>query len=367
MDRIQKTDRTEKIRMTTFSFADFTRVLLKNKWTIISMTIGVMFITGVISFLLPKRYKATVTLIISESKMGSDSVISNYFNPRFYYTFEGMVKNKRLVQQGLKEYSLDKAPYNLKVDDLIDSVKVALKRNTRLINLSVEFNDSEIASKLANFIAEEAVKLNMKLNEEESKRETEFMKKQVSEVAHSMRKNEQILKDYKQKAAIKEIETDVETLLYSKADLKLRRLDAEVKKAEMSAVPKTVKIEKTEPEKSIKEIDALIISLDKMIIDIEKDLDGKQKLLAERELRLEALMTLFDADQVSYRNINTRSGQNAIKVSEKFQQIRIVDPALPPFYAEWPRKKLLVIIAGGLAFLIICAYSILREQLKYSE
>ena len=356
------------MEMPGFSFTDFVRVLLKNKKLIITSTIVVMIITAAVSFILPKKYQATTTLLISESKMGIDGVLSNYFNPRFYYTFEGLVKNKDLALRAMDKFDLDKPPYELKVETFLEQVHVGLVRNTRLIKLSVDFSDPALAARLANFIAQEAVNLNLEINRQDAVRATEFMQNQVKTIAESMRENEEQLKEYKKKAKIKELETDVETLLYTKADLKLRRLDAQVKKAELlSSSEKASDKESSQTPPTLEELNALVASLDQMIAEVVKELEEKQKLLAERELKIEELMTLFDADQSSYRRINIRYGENATRVMEKFQEIRIIDPAVPPYYAEWPRKKLLTLIAGALAFLISCAYALLREQIRASS
>ena len=346
--------------MPTFSFAEFIRVLVKNARTIIVVTLVVMIITAGVSFILPKKYKATTTLLISESKMGIDGVLSNYFNPRFYYTFEGLVKNKALALEAMDKFNLDEEPYDLQVESLLEQIQVGLVRNTRLIRLSVNFEDAELAANLANFIASQSVKLNEELKQEEANQARMFMIEQVQDVARDMKETRMTLQEYKNKAKIKELETDVETLLYTKADLRLRRMDAMVRKAEIKAGP----VKKDENSSSVEEINALITSLDEMLKKVEDELEEKQKLLAERESTLENLMTLFDANQTSYRRINTRYGENATRVKEKFQHIRIIDPAVPPYYAEWPKKKLLTIIAGALAFIISCGYALLREQLR---
>ncbi|OQB23168.1 MAG: cryptic autophosphorylating protein tyrosine kinase Etk [candidate division BRC1 bacterium ADurb.Bin183] len=349
-----------------FTFTDMTRILLKNIRGILAATIIVMLLTAVGSLLMQKKYKASATLLINESKMGIDGVISNYFNPRFYYTFEGLVKNKELVRRAIKKFNLDKKPYELSVEAVLENVHVALVRNTRLINLTVDFPDPILAAEIANFIAQEAVALNMVINNTDAVRAREFMSAQVNAVAESMKANEINLREYKQQAKIKELETDVETLLYNKADLSLRRSDALIKKAELEAAGKTAGTVSSSggAATSIQELDALIASLDKMISEVEKTLDEKQKLLAERELRIEALLALFDADQTSYAKINTRMGENSTRVSEKFQEIRIIDSAIPPHYPEWPRKKLMVIIAGVLAFLFSCAFALMKEQMR---
>lgn len=349
-----------------FTFTDMARILLKNIWGIIAATLIVMILTGVGSLFLQKRYKASATLLINESKMGIDGVISNYFNPRFYYTFEGLVKNKDLVRRAIKKFNLDKKPYELTVEAVLENVQVALVRNTRLINLTVEFPDPVLAADIANFIAQEAVAQNTEINNTDASRAREFMAAQVNAVAESMKANEKNLREYKQQAKIKELETDVETLLYNKADLSLRRSDALIKKAELEAAGKTSGTVASSggAATSIQELDALVASLDKMIADVEKSLDEKQKLLAEREIRIEALLALFDADQTSYGRINTRLGENSTRVSEKFQEIRVIDPAIPPYFPEWPRKKLMVIIAGVLAFLLSCAFALMKEQIR---
>ncbi len=329
---------------------------------IISITLVVMILAGAVSFFLPKTYRASTTLLISESKMGIDGVISNFFNPRFYYTFEGLVKNKKLLKEAMIKFGLDKAPYNLKMESFLEMVNVGLVRNTRLITLSVELDDPVKAADIANHIASEAVALNGRINMDDAGSAMRFMKEQVASVGADLTRSEQTLMEYKAQSRIKELETDVETLLYTKADLNLRRLDAEVRKREIAALGAASDSD-AQPV-TVAQLDALIESLDEMLSKVEADLEEKQKILAERELRIEKLLTLFDADQTSYRRVNTRLGENPTRVTEKFQEIRVIDPAIPPYYPEWPKKKLLVIIAGGLAFLAACAFALLREQIQ---
>ena len=329
---------------------------------IICITLVVMILAGAVSFFLPKTYRASTTLLISESKMGIDGVISNFFNPRFYYTFEGLVKNKKLLKEAMVKFGLDKAPYNLKMESFLEMVNVGLVRNTRLITLSVELDDPVKAADIANHIASEAVTLNGRINMDDAGSAMRFMKEQVASVGADLTRSEQTLMEYKAQSRIKELETDVETLLYTKADLNLRRLDAEVRKREIAALGAASDSD-AQPVTAA-QLDALIASLDEMLSKVEADLEEKQKILAERELRIEKLLTLFDADQTSYRRVNTRLGENPTRVTEKFQEIRVIDPAIPPYYPEWPKKKLLVIIAGGLAFLAACAFALLREQIQ---
>ncbi len=429
----------------TFSFIDIIKVLIKRWKQILIGTLTTAIITAVISLIIPRSYKATASLIIWESKIGSDGVLSNYFNPRYYYTFEGLVKNKDLAQKVINKFNLQSKPYEMNIDDFLENVSVALLRNSKVIELNVYFPDAQKAADIANFLASESVELNNSLNVMDIHNSRATISNQLEEARKNLLDSETTLAEFKAIARTKELETEIEILLYKLADLEIRHLDISLKIDSQNASNLDVEIEKAKKAlqeyktssnieilandmESLKEIrkelqkkkntdqsaEKLIDQNEKQIAELEKDLSEKelkytilqdnfdkirnsfkssedksvevlkkeiksieektsetkqmliekQKLLAEYETQLETKTLKYETDQQLFKKIKSKYEESALKISEKSQDIRIIDHAHTPSYADYPKKKLMVIIASVMAFLAFCLLFLIKERIS---
>lgn len=433
----------------SFSLIDVLKILIKKWKSIITGTLIAAVITAIVSFIIPKTYKATASLIIWESKIGSDGVLSNYFNPRYYYSFEGIVKNKDLAYKVIKKFNLDAAPYDMTTDDLLENIKVSLLRNSKVIELNVYFKDADKSAQIANFLADEAVELNNQLNIKDVLDSRITINNQLMEAKKNLDESEKKLADFKAFARTKELETEIEILLYKLADLEIRNLDLSIKadskknedideqikdakkaleefrtssKIEMLSTDiealkdirkdllnkisvatgeeknrlekhlsdneqqissiesvlseKEIKyttlqdnfdrlrnILKNSDDKSLSSLKKEIKSIENKTSDTKTLLAQKQKLLAERETQLETLTLKYETDQQLFKKIKSKYEEATLKIAEKSQDIRIIDHAHTPTYPEYPKKKLMVIIASVLAFLSLCIFFLIKERL----
>lgn len=329
-----------------FNFIDVLQILLKKRKPIIIGTLIAAVITLAIGFIIPKSYKASASMIISESKTGSDGVLSNYFNPRYYYTFEGVVKNKDIAKKVIEKFGLDKEPYEMSVDDFIENIKVSLLRNSKLIELDVFFNDASKAAEIANYLAKEAVELNNSMNITDVEESRNTINEQLESARKNLEVSEKKLADYKAFARVKELETEIEILLYKLADLEIRNLDLSLKSEDAKTKSKELR------------------NIDEKTSDTKTALIEKQKLLAERETQLETLTLKYETDQQLYKKIKSKFEESILKISEKSQEIRIVDHAYAPAYPEYPKKKLMTMIASVLAFIALCLFYLIKERLS---
>jgi capsular polysaccharide biosynthesis protein len=97
------------------------------------------------------------------------------------------VDNDALIDESLKKFKLDKAPYNLSADLFRrkNYLDVRAPKSTRLLELSIEFPDARLAADLANEVAQGAVRYNEKLNASDTVATQEFLKKQLDAAMHA--------------------------------------------------------------------------------------------------------------------------------------------------------------------------------------
>jgi uncharacterized protein involved in exopolysaccharide biosynthesis len=61
--------------------------------------------------------------------------------------------------------------------------------------------------------------------------------------------------------------------------------------------------------------------------------------------------------------IQTAHSEAALRLEEKHQGLVVISRAIPPHYAEFPKKKLLTILAAAVAFVVVCAWVVTRKNL----
>jgi protein tyrosine kinase modulator len=156
---------------------------LKGHWRWILVGTGLCTLASLgVSLLLPKVYRATTNLLVSESKIGPGTEL-----PAWQYatlpTYEPFVDNDELIQRAIERFHLDQTPYDLDVDSFRrrDILDVRALKSTRLLEINVEFPDSRLAAGLANFFAQGAAEINSNLNVTGTSDSRSLLAKQLKE------------------------------------------------------------------------------------------------------------------------------------------------------------------------------------------
>lgn len=138
----------------------------------------------VISLLMPKIYRATTYVLVSESKIGSAPA-----TPSWQYallpTYVPFVDNDELLSRAIEHFQLDRPPYSLtphrfRARSYLD---VSIPKSTRLLEVSVEFPDAQLAAGLANYLAQTAVEFNTRMNAEDTQNTQMFLKQRMDQAA----------------------------------------------------------------------------------------------------------------------------------------------------------------------------------------
>jgi capsular polysaccharide biosynthesis protein len=136
-----------------------------------------------VSSSLPRIYRATTHLLVSESRIGQPAENTNLQQMAMMPTFVPFVDNDALIEESLKKLGLDQPPYKLTVDHFRrgNYLDVRVPKSTRLLELNVEFRDARLAANLANEIAQAAVRFNDKLNAADTVATQQFLKRQLDQ------------------------------------------------------------------------------------------------------------------------------------------------------------------------------------------
>lgn len=366
------------------------------------------------------RYKSVASLMMTPSKLG-ERIMQRPVIP--IRTYEAFLTYPGLLEKMIEKYELRKSPYKFRYpQDLLERIKVSYIMDTALLEIHVQLEDPQVAADIANELAEYAISTVSRLVEIEQSSSTEKIdeqsQKSYQDTLHyknlylqSLQRNlkpyhMQILNNFMSMYA-----TDMqqkETLDASIIELeeKVRKFESEVFSA-TSEYKQRVQLRRavvTDPLllEEIREKKGGEISMDdlKNIVFYEEQMDPyynqllmqykslladlpsqikKRDFLAVRieelkteivnlqtkvfEMDVEELITKGDFDRAMeiFSGINKEVGWAGTTVASERQDLILVDSAVPVKKKVFPRRSLMVGLAGLSAFLLSFLYYLLLD------
>jgi len=208
------------------------------KWIATGTTLSAL-LALVVSLILPKIYRATTYILVSESKIEANSQYSmwQYSLIRTYVPF---VDSDALIARAIRDLHLDQPPYNLTVDRFRRDryLDVDIPKGTRLLEIDVEFPASRLAADLANYLAQNAAYFNTEVTMKETQTTQVFLKQHMDEASRHLAEIEKERLKIRKDASIEDKDKEASILLEEKARISsqleqfrmtIAQSDAEVK------------------------------------------------------------------------------------------------------------------------------------------
>lgn len=399
---------------------DYLNVIWKRKVLIAGGTILIAAAALVVSLGMPKTYEASVTLLVTESKIPSaegGEPVKTGLSPE---TFEGMIRNKSLAQQAIQKFGLDQKPYKLAPEGFINGVlSVKMLRQTNLINLTVQFPDAGLAKDIANFLGEQAVELNTQLNRADTLKTRDYIKMQLDDARPKMEREQATLVEFRRKARLATLRKEIEILPAQKAVLgnryldvvtslkghraKLKELSEQIKKHQkvetiMKSIEKEpglliaageenpggkrdllalqMKSEEFNPvyrntEQALVTTCVELASMEARRDDLrgrleltEEKLGAVERELANTEARLEELTRNYALAKDAYQLFARKFEEASLSVASRVNDLKIVDRAVVPRDPVKPRVKLNVTLAGTLGLMMFTFLAFFVEYIE---
>jgi uncharacterized protein involved in exopolysaccharide biosynthesis len=170
-----------------------------------------------ISFLQAKIYRATTHVLVSESKMGP-VVPASTWQYSLLPTYILFIDNDDLIARAIAHFHLDQEPYRLTVHRFRKRgyLDVEIPKATRLLEISVEFPDAQLAADIANYLAASAVEFNNGMNTADAEATQRFLKLRVDAAAQHLAQAEAQRLRVRDRARIEDKEKTLGILLAEK-------------------------------------------------------------------------------------------------------------------------------------------------------
>ena len=136
----------------TMDLREILQIILKRLWIIILVTLVCIVSSGIISyFVLDNIFEASTTLMVSKTRDEESSNLQYndiLLNQKLVKTYSEIVKSNRVLEKVIEQLGL-----NMSTGDLRSKVQVNSVSDTEIIRISVEDQDANFATELANSIA----------------------------------------------------------------------------------------------------------------------------------------------------------------------------------------------------------------------
>src|SRR5499427_2048249 len=195
---------------------------------------GCALLALIVSLILPKTYRATTYIMVSESKIGAGSKDSAALQLAMLPTFVPFVDNDALIDQTIRKFHMDGPPHNLSVDRFRrrNYLDVRIPKSTRLLEINVEFPDARLAADLANALTSGAIEFNDRMNATDTSATQVFLKKHLDQAAEELTLAAATRVKVREDARIEDRERELQILLAEKNELTSRLGDLRLELAQ---------------------------------------------------------------------------------------------------------------------------------------
>jgi len=408
-----------------FSFWSKWAILKQRRGLIAFCTAACAVSAAAFSLFQPRIYSAATFLLVSESKIAdSDTRNPNYVFYELLRSYETFINNDNLIQKTLERFGLQKSPYHLSVDKFKRRhiLQVELSKNTRLLEVNVEFPNAQLASDIANFFAESAVAFNEEMNARDTQRMRFILKQQLDQASQELDTARKNLLEFSKDSRLEELRESVWNLLEEKSlneselaklnvslaqlsakrdgllaqlkgqepkiELKRSLVDPPLYREDLSSSGKgaaqlplnsSVKEESVNPiyqqvQSQIVETDSDLLSTKAGLQALQRALETNKRkldlLLGEKALKESTLEQLSQEQKMAsgnYAALNKKFQDASLMVSSRSTELKLIAPAITPERPIKPRTLLNILLASVLGLLVSTLLAFFLHNLEVAR
>ncbi len=397
---------------------DYIRAVRKRKTMIIGGVIAVVAAAVVVSLALPEKYEAESTLMIEQSLIPGETDAAS-LSPRviesFGNTYQRVVNNNQTLKKAVEKFNLSEKPYEMTWEKLgSNCINVQPVRGSRLITVTVTLQDPELAQKLANYIADQAVERATQLGTTGAEKSQKILREKRDKARQEMETAASRLEKFRKTAKLPFLRKEIDILLNRKEDLERQiasvRVSIQQKRKTLARVEEALSDQKPilelrrslarddlyqqmlarlgeEKQKNLLDLSMLseqqnptFLHLQRRSIDLQSGLEGLEaklkslkgelssntaeleKLQEERvtkELQLQEKKREYNLRKGNYKRLARKYDQVSLQVASRTQDLKLVDRALVPENPSEPKRRIIVLVAAVLSagfFLLLASF-----------
>jgi uncharacterized protein involved in exopolysaccharide biosynthesis len=367
---------------------DYWHVIAKRKWKITAFCCAMSVVALVVSLLLPKIYESTATLLPqleSNNGLGLGALLATGAASSAAQSlgislpgapatptdiFIAMLKSRIMADDVIRRFDLiERYERKTKQDArqaLENATRIVLTKE-KVIKVTVEDKDPQLASDMANFYVSNLDRLNQTLSVSKARENRKFIEQRVAETKQALVKLEDALKEFQTQNRTVAIETQSKAMIEAAAMIQAQIMSQEVQLQVMGTY-----LSPSNPE--IARVQSSISELRKQLHIMESGKSSKERLPGDS---LRPAITSVPGLALQYgrltRDLKVHETLYALLVSQYEQAklveardtptVQVLDPAIPAERKSRPKISLNVLIAGILSLLIGIFWAFFREAI----
>lgn len=335
------------------------RTLAARRREILAATLAAMLLTLGIAFLIPRWFRATVVIMPPEesdllsniglaqralTKFPAFGILDDYFTPAD--TYKAILQSRSVQETVADRFELSKT-YKLKsrektLKELQNHSKVKLNPDGT-IQMTVEDRDPRRAAAMANAFIEELDRFNTTKRNSRGRQTRRFLERRVAVVDSVLKLGESRLRNFQERNRTVVPSGPEASEARSAADMMARKLMLEVRLGMLRGYLR--------PEhEQIRQAESELNSLSGRITQLPALQNDLVRLYRDNKIQEQLLLLL-----------TSELEQARIEEALNTPTVSVLDPAIPPERHARPRKLILSLGAGLLAFLVASVWFVVRD------
>ena len=330
-----------------------------------------MLATLCIGLVLPKRYTATVSILI-EPPGSSDVRTATAISPVYLESlrsFERFAASDSLFAQAAQRFHLQDSEGKPAIESLKRRVlKVSKLRDTRILEISATLQDPKLAHELVAFIAEQTVALSRAETMAADQDAIEESRKQLESAQARLESARKAALDDSKLESAETLNGEVVALLELQGDVRRQLLATEADAAGYQQREQGLKGPDADfALQQRRAAQARAAVLGKRAEEVSRTLTEKASLLSRRTSRQGEVQSELKAAQVVFESASARMRDLEAAAGNRGERLRVIDPGIIPQRPSSPDLVLNMLAGLMLAMVAVVVYLSIRFVYRERE
>jgi uncharacterized protein involved in exopolysaccharide biosynthesis len=369
---------------------DYIRFFRRHLRFILTLSVSACILMGMVSLLLPKYYESTATLLPQiEGKDGgglgallaaggaaasqSMGIVVPGLPTSSTDIFIAILKSRVMADDVIRQFNLLSLYKAKNMQDARDALEAATKitlNKEKVIKITVEAKEPQLAADMANFYASNLDRLNRTLNVTKAGENRKFLERHMAETQVSLQKAEESLRDFQTKNRTVAVEIQAKAMIEAVATLQGQIAAQEVQLQVMGTYLSPDNPEFARVRSGIEELKRQVRLLElgkneKTGIAPERQQHGMTHVPA-LALEYGRLMREMKVQETVFTLLTGQYEQAKMAEARDNPTVQVLDPGVPADRKSRPRVLLNSLVAGMAAFVFGTIFSFIRETIaKY--
>lgn len=362
---------------------DVLLVLAQKKGPILAFTAAVALVALIVSFLLPKMYTATASILPPEPKQSSASLLMGQIgmlgglsssdlglkNPDDL--FVAMLKSRTVEDGIINQFDLRQVYGYKRYQDTRKKLESRSKIDAGdegIISISVSDRDPKRAAQLANAYVDQLRSLNQNLAVSEAGQRRLFYQEKVDAERDDLAQAELAMRQTQEKTGLLQPDAQAKAMIQSVADM---RAQVAIKEVQVGAMRTYATKDNPDLRRAEQELAGLRSELARLERNTGQsdnpDFELPTRRLPQAELEYLRRARDLKYHEVLYEFLNKQLEAARLDEAKEAVIIQVVDKAVEPERKSSPQRLLIVLVSAAGAFLVACLAAFLTEAWRRKQ